>query len=36
MKELGGGTERRFPQARRGETIEREGQRVLAVRGWSE
>lgn len=33
MKELGGGAERRFPRVQRGETIEREGQRVMAVRG---
>lgn len=33
MKELGGGAERRFPLVQRGETIEREGQRVMAVRG---
>lgn len=30
----GGGAERRFPQTRRGETIERAGQRVMRVRRW--
>lgn len=32
----GGGAWRRFPQERGGETIEREGQRVMAVRGRSD
>lgn len=36
MDELGGGAELRFPGLQRGETIEREGQRVMAVRGWSD
>lgn len=35
-RRLGGGAERRFPQTRRGETIEREGQRVMRVRRWSD
>lgn len=35
-EELGGGAERLFPQVQRGDTIEREGQRVMAVRGRSE
>lgn len=36
MKVRGGGAERRFPQLRGAETIEREGQRVMAVRGRSD
>lgn len=33
MKQLGGRAKQRFTEERRGETIEREGQRVMAVRG---
>lgn len=33
-RRLGGGAERRFPQTRRGETIEREGRRAMRVRRW--
>lgn len=33
---LGGGAERRCPQPPRGETIEREGQRVMPVRRWGD
>ena len=33
MKQLGGRAKPRFPEERRGETIERKGQRVMAVRG---
>lgn len=36
MKERRGGDERRFPVVHWAETIEREGQRVMAVRGRSE
>lgn len=36
MKERGGGAERHFPQVCGAETIERKGQRVMAVRGRSD
>lgn len=36
MKELGGEAKWRVPKEPRGETIERKGQRVMAVRGRSE